>query len=128
LYIAWRAPTGDENIWWDTIIPGAPGPATDYTCEFTDVNLALTITNQEPLITAVETLEAYGIKSCSDYPDAELVKMSSISLAVYEGPNQPQQPAPLAWSAYDPVTDCGQHVVVVNDSPTDGEVDLYFFS
>ena len=127
LYMAWRAPTGDENIWWDTIIPGAPGPATDYTCEITEANLALTITNQEPLITAVETLECYGIKSCSDYPDAELVKMSSISLSV-QGPNQSPEPAPLAWSAYDKVTDCGQHVIVVNDSPTDGEVDLYFFS
>ena len=30
LYIAWRAPTGDENIWRDTIIPGASGPASDY--------------------------------------------------------------------------------------------------
>jgi hypothetical protein len=125
LYMAWRAPTGDENIWWDTIIPGAPGPATDYTCEFGDT--VLSVTNQSPLITAVETLEAYGIKSCSDYPDAELVKMSSISLSV-RGPNQSPEPAPLAWSAYDPVTDCGQHVIVVNDSPTDGEVDLYFYS
>jgi hypothetical protein len=124
LYMAWRAPTSDENIWWDTIIPGAPGPPTDYGCVISGTQ-ALRVTNQEPLLNAVETLEAYGIISCSDYPDAEFVEMDSISLSVFQGPNQ-SLPAPLVWSAYDPVTDCGQHVLVVNGSSTDGEVVLYF--
>jgi hypothetical protein len=84
------------------------------------------VTNQEPLITAVEALECYGITSCSDYPDAEFVAMGSITLTVL-GTNQSSTPAPLVWSAHDNVTDCGQHVLVVNNgSAGDGEVVLYF--
>jgi hypothetical protein len=80
------------------------------------------ITSQDQLTNAVETLECYGINSCSDYPAAPFVEMGSINLEVQGS----SQLSPFSWSEFDVVTDCGQHAIVVIDTPTGGEVDLYF--
>ncbi len=99
---------------------GSSAAGFNYTCVFTGYpSTSITITNQPQLTWANETLEAYAITACSDYPAQRMVSMSNIILqtgAVAPG---------LTWSPTNSVTDCNQSCTVVSNSASGGEVDLY---
>lgn len=97
------------------------GGLFNYKSEFQGIaGTALPIQNVAELVWCNETLEAYDITACSDYPDADLTAMAAIDLKT--GTATP----PLSWNAVNNVTDCGQHTRVVSNSVTNGEVDLYY--
>jgi hypothetical protein len=93
-----------------------------WTCEFVGIaDSELMIFTTDELLDCVETLECYSITHASDYPSSTETRMGAIAITDEDG----TAPA-LGWSAVDSVTDCGQHTVIVNDSPTDGEVQLWY--
>jgi hypothetical protein len=102
-------------------LTGTSGGQHSYYCEFQGIaGTGLPISNVQELTWANETLEAYGIQTCSDYPDCDFTGMRNISIAC--GTATPS----ISWSPQNAVTDCGQHCVVVSNSATAGEVDLFY--
>jgi hypothetical protein len=102
-------------------LTGQSGSNYSYNCSFQGIaNTQLPIQNVEQLTWANETLEAYGLTVCSDYPNTDKTGMTAISLQTNAGN------PPLAWSPVSAFTDCGQSCVVVSNSPTNGEVDLFY--
>jgi hypothetical protein len=93
-----------------------------YNCEFQGIaNTGLPVQNIAELTWCVETLEAYGITRCSDYPDTDKTAMTSIDLRT--GATQPN----VVWTVTDSVTDCGQHTLRFDDDAVGhGEVDLWY--
>ncbi len=92
-----------------------------YRCEFVGfANTILNIQNTLELAWNVETLEAYSIATCSDYPDT--TKTAMVAIGIQTGSTAPA----LAWTAVNAVTDCGQQTSIVSDSATSGEVDLFY--
>jgi hypothetical protein len=92
-----------------------------YQSEFQGIpGTQLPVQNVAELVWCNETLEAYNITACSDYPAADLTAMQSIQLAT--GNTTPT----IHWTPQDRVTDCGQHAVVVIDSGSGGQVDLFY--
>src|SRR5207245_8057004 len=89
-----------------------------WTCEFVGIaDSKLSIFTTDELLDCVETLECYSISRASDYPSSTDTRMRAIAITNEDGT------APvLDWSAVDTVTDCGQHTVIINDSPKKGEV------
>jgi len=99
---------------------GKTGSNFNYTCFFQGIpNSVLNITNQPELTWAAETLEAYNLTTCTDYPAAGRVQMSAIEIVTDSHPA-------LSWSPQNPITDCGQHTIDVSNASPGGEVDLYF--
>lgn len=99
---------------------GQPGGRFSYQCEFQGVaGTSLTCESVDELVWCNLTLEAYSVSQCSDYP-AGLTAMRAVNLQT--GGSNPA----LSWTPSNDVEDCGQHVVVVNDSSQDGEVDIYY--
>jgi hypothetical protein len=97
------------------------GNLFDYNCFFQGIaNTSLVITDVEQLTWCAETLEAYGITNCSNYPNTDKTAMTAIDIQT--GNVRPT----LAWSADNSVTDCGQETVVVSNSARTGEVNLYY--
>jgi hypothetical protein len=97
------------------------GSGFTYNCEFQGVaNTSLPIQNVQQLTWCAETLEAYGVQHCSDYPDCQFTGMRDIAIAC--GATTPS----ISWTAQNSVTDCGQHCVVVSNSATEGEVDIFY--
>jgi hypothetical protein len=97
------------------------GALFSYNCEFQGIaNSVLPIQNVQELTWCAETLEAYALTKCSDYPAAPSTAMTGI--AIQTGAVAP----PLVWTADTPVHDCAQKTVVVSNSPTNGAVDLYY--
>jgi hypothetical protein len=92
-----------------------------YQSEFQGIpGTQLPVQNVAELVWCNETLEAYNINACSDYPNTDLTAMYSIQLQTGETtPN-------VNWAPQDNVTDCGQHAVVTINSADGGEVDLYY--
>ncbi len=94
-----------------------------YNCEFQGIaNSNLAIQNVQELTWCIETLEAYGITKCSDYPNTGDTAFTNI--AIQCGSITPT----ITWSAANIVTDCGQHARVINNSATAGEVDIWYRS
>jgi hypothetical protein len=92
-----------------------------YNCQFEGIaNTSLPIANVQELTWCIETLEAYGLQQCSDYPDANFTAFYGIDLETGAG-----APA-LAWTANNAVTDCGQSCRIVSNANPGGEVDLYY--
>jgi hypothetical protein len=92
-----------------------------YNCQFQGVaNTGLPIQNVEQLTWCAQTLEAYSVQHCSDYPDCQLTSMRNIAIAC--GATTPA----ITWTAQSAVTDCGQHCVVVSNSASAGEVDISY--
>src|SRR5262249_17675805 len=115
-----RVNTGDTLV-GAMVLTGQSGDLFDYTSEFLGIaGTSLPVQNVEQLVWCNETLEAYSITQCSDYPDTDLTAMRSINMQT--GSTMPT----LNWTPEDPVTDCGQNTQVISNSPTDGEVDIYF--
>jgi hypothetical protein len=83
-------------------------------------NARLSIKNIAELLWCNETLEAYEIDSCANYPEIQKTAFQAISIqngSFY---------APLRWIPAMRNTECGQHVVIVTDSNPNGEVDLCY--
>jgi hypothetical protein len=109
----------------DTLVGGMAllgqlGSLFSYNCQFQGfANSSLLIQNVQELTWCSETLEAYRITQCSDYPDA-VTAFTQISIQT--GNSYPT----LNWNPVNWVTDCGQQTVVVNNSNPGGEVDIHF--
>jgi hypothetical protein len=93
-----------------------------YNCQFTGIaNTALAVQNIQELTWCVETLEAYGITQCADYPNTDKTPMQAIDLRT--GATSPT----VFWTPSNSVTDCGQHTLVFDhDSAGSGEVDIWY--
>jgi hypothetical protein len=93
------------------------GSQFSYNCEFQGIaNTGLPITNQEELKDAVVTLEAYNLTKCRDYPNTDATAFTANTI-------QTTGPAPVVWTANNPVTDCGQHTIIKNPPH---EVDIFY--
>ena len=92
-----------------------------YNCEFQGIaNTSLPIQNVQELTWCAETLEAYSVQHCSDYPACQFTAM--LDIAIMCGSTTPT----ISWSPQAPVSECGQHCTVVSNSATSGQVDLYY--
>jgi hypothetical protein len=92
-----------------------------YQSEFQGIaSTQLPVQNVAELVWCNETLEAYSITACSDYPATDVTAMRSIQIET--GNSTPG----VDWTPQDRVTDCGQHALVPIDSGAGGEVDLYY--
>lgn len=102
-------------------LTGQSGSHFSYGCEFTGIaNTGLPINNVQELTWNIETLEAYGVQQCSDYPNTNFTAFTGIDLQTSAG-----HPT-IAWSASNAVTDCGQSARVVSNANAGGEVDIYY--
>jgi hypothetical protein len=100
---------------------GQSGTQFSYNCQFQGIpNTSLPITNVQELTWCAETLEAYNLTQCSDYPNADLTAFRSIDIRTQAG-----APA-VVWTPQTDVAGCGQHTIVVSDANPAGEVDLYY--
>jgi len=93
-----------------------------YNCEFQGIaNTGLPIQNVQELTWCIQTLEAYGITKCSDYPNTNKTQMRAINIET--GRTRPT----VVWAANNPVTECGQHTLIFDDDvANNGEVDLWY--
>ena len=97
------------------------GGKFSYTAEFAgQAATSRSAQSASELKWCVQTLEAYGITQCSDYPDTSMTSMSNIFMQTKNG-----TPA-VTWSAVNTVTDCQQKAVVASDGAQNGQVDLYY--
>ena len=100
---------------------GGGGSTYSYTSAFAGYpSITLTVNNIPKLYWAAESLEAYGVATCSNYPNTAKTRLSAIELRV--GSSQ----APLSWGVANAVTDCGQHAIVVAQGTPNGIVDIYY--
>jgi hypothetical protein len=113
---------GDQLVGVMTLT-GQAGNSFDYNCELQGIaGTSLPVQNIAELLWCSETLEAYQVNQCSDYPDTLLTTFGAIGIQT--GAVTP----PLTWTAVARVTDCGQNVVVVSNSASNGQVDVYYRS
>ncbi len=100
---------------------GQTGSQFSYGCEFIGIaNTGLPISNVQELTWNIETLEAYGIQQCSDYPNANFTAFTGIDFETGVG-----RPA-IGWTPVNAITDCGQSARVVSNANAGGEVDIYY--
>jgi hemopexin len=78
------------------------------------------VQNIPELTWLIETLEAYSVVQCSDYPPVNRTTFSGIDIK--QGTSRPN----VVWTANDAVVDCGQHTVIHNNSASGGSVDLWY--
>lgn len=103
-------------------LTGNSGTRYSYTSAFTGYpSITLAVSNIEKLYWAAESLEVYSPAACSDYPNTTKTTFSNIQIKLNDGTQ-----AVLKWTAYSPVTDCGQHASIVTDGTPNGVVDLYY--
>ena len=76
--------------------------------------------NIAELLWCNETLEAYGVQACSDYPATDFTRFWPIN--VQTGATNPT----MTWTPVNAVTDCNQHTIIGDNSSTQGEVDIYY--
>jgi len=96
------------------------GGGFSYTSAFQGIGAVLTVENIAELTWANETLEAYGITQCSDYPAVAGTALTAILIQTAAG--YPQ----LNWTPVNQVTDCGQHADVASNDNPGGEVDISY--
>lgn len=113
--------TGDVLVGVMTLT-GQSAQGFSYNCEFQGIaNTSLAVQNIQELTWCIETLEAYGITKCSDYPNTDKTAMTAIDLRT--GNTHPT----VVWTVTDSVTDCGQHTLRFDDDAVGhGEVDLWY--
>lgn len=113
--------TSGTNLQGIMSLIGGSGSRYSYTSAFAGYpSITLTVNNIPKLYWAAESLEAYGVASCSNYPNTAKTRLSAIELRV--GSLQ----APLSWGVANAVTDCGQHATVVSQGTPNGIVDIYY--
>lgn len=115
-----RVDTNQELIGVMTLIQGTE-QRSDYHCEFTGFsNSSLNVQNINTLVWCNETLEAYSISKCSDYPNEPSTLFERIEIRT-------QQPiANVNWVPSNNVQDCGQHTDVLSDSAASGSVKISY--
>ncbi|WP_160714911.1 hypothetical protein [Chitinophaga solisilvae] len=102
-------------------LTGSSGTKYSYTSAFAGYpSITLTVNNVAKLYWAAESMEAYSVATCNNYPATAKTRLSNIELKV--GGAQ----APLSWTVANPVTDCGQHSTVVTPGTPGGIVDIYY--
>jgi hypothetical protein len=93
----------------------------DYYGEFRAIqNSGLSVWNQTRMDWAFETLEAYEMNQCSEYP-ARKISMRDIEIQTGGVAVMP------TWAPVNTITDCGQNTVVVSNASPGGQVDLYCY-
>ncbi len=96
-------------------------PGSLYVSQFDGIpGTTLVMQNIETLTLATETLEAYTVDDCLEYPHTRSTAFTGIDL-VLSGNS-----APLDWTGVNRVSNCGQHASLVSDSMNNGEVDLFY--
>jgi hypothetical protein len=97
------------------------GRLFDYHCTFTGyTHTVLDIQGVEELTWLCETLEAYGITDCSQFPYTNSTSFTAINLQT--GTATPN----LAWAANTPHAECGELAAVVSNAAAGGEVDIWY--
>ena len=93
-----------------------------YTSDFYGINgTSLKIDYIPQLVWCTETLEAYHVSQCSDYPNSAYSQMFGIYIYLRNGNN------PLMnWSVTNAVYDCGTQTSIVNDGSVNATVYIYF--
>ena len=115
-----RVDSGDTLI-GVMALTGRNGSQFSYTSEFRGIaGTTLPVQNIAELQWCNETLEAYGIQAAGNYPDAPLTQFTEIFIRT--GSVAPS----ITWTPVNAVTDVGQHAVVISNSASFGEVDLYY--
>ena len=106
----------------DLAPPLFPFRGTQWSCEFVGIaSSGISVVVTDEFLDCVETLECYSISRASDYPRSLVTAMTAIAITNQDG----TAPA-LSWAAVNRVTDCGQHTVIISDSATNGEVQLWY--
>lgn len=94
--------------------------AFNYVSSFAGHNdLDLAVDEIGELIWATETLEAYQISDCSNYPNAPQTAMSSIGVTTAGTPA-------LSWQPTNSITDCNQSSNVISGANPGGEIDIVY--
>jgi hypothetical protein len=99
------------------------GSNYSYNSSFSGYSSAssLQINNVPQAYWAAETLESYGVATPStEYPPNSYVALDSIVM------QQGTAYAPLSWSTAQATSGAAQKAVVVSNSASDGQVDIYF--
>ncbi len=113
---------GDVLVGVITLTKQSENSLFSYNCEFKGITkTSLPITNVQELTWCIETLEAYALQECSDYPDVFCTKMTAIAIQTSDN----AYPA-VNWTSTDSIVDCGQAAVVVNSANPGAEVDLCY--
>jgi hypothetical protein len=100
---------------------GQSGNLFNYNCNFQGIaNSGYAVNNIQELTWCIETLEAYSLTKCTDYPATPMTPMIGIEITTSGGE------APLNWAASNPITDCGQHTSIISDASPGGEVILCY--
>ena len=113
----------DDTLIGVMTLTGQSGSSFSYTSQFQGINgTLLPVQNIAELQWCNETLEAYGINACGNYPDTPMTEFTEIYLRT--GAKVPA----VSWTPVNRITDCGQHAVVDSNSASYGEVDLFYRS
>lgn len=101
-------------------LDGVDGGGYHYICEFLNYAQTRRIwTNPNELTWCVETLEAYAVASCDQYPPGK-TSMRNIEIATASG-----VPA-VQWARVNKVTDCSQEATIVANTGNNGEIDISY--
>lgn len=102
-------------------LTGQTAAGFNYRSEFQGISgTTLNIANIAELLWCNETLEAYGIQVCSDYPVTDFTRFWPINIQT--GATNPT----MTWTPVNAVTDCNQHTIIADNSSTQGDVDIYY--
>ncbi|MHC1713455.1 MAG: hypothetical protein AB9872_15010 [Solidesulfovibrio sp.] len=94
-----------------------------YNCAFSGLPATNLYINDFPELTCCyETLEAYNLTQCSDYPNVPSTRFFFIQV------NNGIYGKPLDWVIQNRVTDCGQHAQIVSPSSINGTVEIFYRS
>jgi hypothetical protein len=103
------------------VLTDQSGGSFSYQTEFVGIaGTALPVLNVAELIVASETLEAYQISACSDYPNSPSTSMTSIDVRTNGAA------APVVWTPTNKVVDCGQNTTIVSNANPGGQVDITY--
>lgn len=92
-----------------------------YRCEFEGrQGTALEVAGVPELAWCYQALEAYSIDDCNDYPDTDRTEFDSITVRT-------RNPlSVIGWGIEVEVAGCGRRVEVVDDSATQGKVNIWY--
>jgi hypothetical protein len=112
-----RVEPGDVLVGEMRLVGEARGKYS-YSCELLGMpRTRLLLKNVAELSWSTESMEAYNVSRCSDYPGSRAVPFTDIRLQTDVHPA-------MRWTAVDRVTDCEQHAEVVSHSSENGQVVL----
>jgi hypothetical protein len=113
-----RVNPGDTLVGLMTLVNSSAG-IFSYQSEFQGFpSTKLPVQKIAELLWFNETLEAYSIQQCSNYPNTPKTSFTNIAI------NSTAGSLPVNWIAISKITDCGQAAKVVNSS----QVDIFYRS